>query len=73
MKQNRLILNTESVKKRLNGDSFLFEALYRIYTKQIKIYMQDIENSLNIADHQHLASCTHSLESCFQTVGAELC
>jgi len=46
MKQSLSILKTESVTKRLNGDKFLIDALYRIYPKQIRNYMQDIEESM---------------------------
>ncbi|MBF0450721.1 MAG: Hpt domain-containing protein [Candidatus Magnetomorum sp.] len=73
MKQTRSILNTELVMNRLNGDQFLFKALYRIYPKQIKSYMQDIEKSMANEDFLQLATFAHSLESCFMTLGAELC
>jgi len=73
MKQKRSILNTECVLKRLNGDLILFKALYPIYIKQIKIYFKDITKSMEHGDYKKIASYSHSLKSCFQTVGAELC
>jgi len=73
MSQNRLIINTEAVFKRLNGNKFLFKELYRIYNMQIEVYMQEIEDSLAKWDFQKIAAHCHSLESCFKVVGAELC
>jgi HPt (histidine-containing phosphotransfer) domain-containing protein len=73
MKQNPSILNTEIVLNRLNGDQFLFDALYRIYLKQIRNYMQEFEKSLRKGDFQQIAAISHSLKSCFQAIGAELC
>jgi HPt (histidine-containing phosphotransfer) domain-containing protein len=73
MKQSLSIINTESVTKRLNGDTFLIDALYRIYPKQIRTYMQDIEESLQNENFCQIAANSHSLKSCFLAVGAELC
>ncbi|ETR70503.1 MAG: hypothetical protein OMM_08768 [Candidatus Magnetoglobus multicellularis str. Araruama] len=72
-KQSLSIINTESVTKRLNGDTFLIDALYRIYPKQIRYYMQDIEESLQNENFCQIAANSHSLKSCFQAVGAEFC
>ncbi|KPA08970.1 Hpt protein [Candidatus Magnetomorum sp. HK-1] len=73
LQQNKLILNIKSVMIRLDGNQFLLKELYRIYLKQIKIYMQDIEKSLAEGDFNQMATCSHSLKSCFQSIGAELC
>jgi len=73
MKKSQSIINTQSVMKRMDGNQYFFKALYKIYPKQIKNYMQDIQKALSNNDLKQLALCSHSLESCLQAVGAELC
>jgi len=73
MKKKRLIINTATVIKRMNGNQFLIKELYRIYLEQINEYIQNIQESFVNRDFNQISDYCHSLETCLQSVGADRC